>query len=215
MGQNTGEVMGRAEEIAEKVGSEEYALEREALEHEWITCYGALEEKYLTLIEKELNSGDAKGRETLRTLFADGQFLKLFGHRDTVMEMKFIMDIYGAELQADVTNTILDVSKDMDELRKCIRGLRFSVWRIEFAGDWEADEEICQKIKNEGISPVMLLCVIKAATENARKTLLHLADLFMDRQMFQCAYYMLKELQKQMPKESGIQDLLLELEGYL
>lgn len=216
MGQNTGEAVGKTEEIAKNVGSEEYALGREALEHEWITCYGALEEKYLTLIEKELRSNAAESREVLRTLFSDGQFLQIFGQRNAVMEMKFIMDIYEAELQAGVVNTILDISaKGIDELRKCIRGLRFIIWRIEFAGDRGADEEICTKIQSGCISPIMLLCVVKAATEDERNILLHLADLFMDKQMFLYAYYMLKELQKQMPEESGIQELLLELERYL
>lgn len=42
-----------------------------------------------------------------------------------------------------------------------------------------------------------------------------LADLFIDHQMLAHAYYLLKELQKQMSDVADIQELVTELERYL
>ena len=57
--------------------------------------------------------------------------------------------------------------------------------------------------------------VIRTATEKPEDILAPLADLFIDHQMLAHAYYLLKELQKQMSDVADIQELVTELERYL
>lgn len=57
--------------------------------------------------------------------------------------------------------------------------------------------------------------MIRAATEKPDDILAPLVDLFIDHQMLTYAYYLLKELQKQMPGVADIQELVVELERYL
>lgn len=72
--------------------------------------------------------------------------------------MKFLLEIYEAEVQAGVRHTVLDTeAQNIEELWEPIRNLRFSLWRVKAAGIPEMGEELCRRIQEENISSVALL----------------------------------------------------------
>ena len=149
-------------------------------------------------------------------MFSDAAFLQTFEKNDSFLELKLLLEIHEAERKAGIPHTVLDTeAQSIEELWKPIRDLRFFIWRVIAAGVPETGEELCRKIQKENISPVALLFVIRAATEKPDDILAPLADLFIDHQMLTYAYYLLKELQKQMPGVADIQELVVELERYL
>ncbi len=55
--------------------------------------------------------------------------------------MKFLLEIYEAEVQAGVRHTVLDTeAQNIEELWEPIRNLRFSLWRVKAAGIPEMGE---------------------------------------------------------------------------
>lgn len=131
-------------------------------------------------------------------------------------KQKTLLEIYAAERRAGIRHAAPDIEvPDIDEFWKPIRDLLFLIWRVIAAGVPETGEELCRKIQKENISPVALLFVIRTATEKPEDILAPLADLFIDHQMLAHAYYLLKELQKQMSDVADIQELVTELERYL
>lgn len=166
------------------------------------------EQKYLSAYRRRL------GR--IKIMFSDAAFIQTFEKNDSFLEMKFLLEIYEAEVQAGVRHTVLDTeAQNIEELWEPIRNLRFSLWRVKAAGIPEMGEELCRRIQEENISSVALLFVIRSAFEETSDVLAPLADLFLDHQMLVYAYELLKELQKQMPDVADIRELITELERYL
>lgn len=179
-------------------------------------CYGVLEEKYLQLMNRNICLHTGEGWEELKIMFSDAAFIQTFEKNDSFLEMKFLLEIYEAEVQAGVRHTVLDTeAQNIEELWEPIRNLRFSLWRVKAAGIPEMGEELCRRIQEENISSVALLFVIRSAFEETSDVLAPLADLFLDHQMLVYAYELLKELQKQMPDVADIRELITELERYL
>ena len=179
-------------------------------------CYGVLEEKYLQLMNRNICLHTGEGWEELKIMFSDAAFIQTFEKNDSFLEMKFLLEIYEAEVQAGARHTVLDTeAQNIEELWEPIRNLRFSLWRVKAAGIPEMGEELCRRIQEENISSVALLFVIRSAFEETSDVLAPLADLFLDHQMLVYAYELLKELQKQMPDVADIRELITELERYL
>lgn len=111
---------------AENIGSEAYAQKRETLEEEWQKCYGVLEEKYLQLMNRNICLHTGEGWEELKIMFSDAAFIQTFEKNDSFLEMKFLLEIYEAEVQAGVRHTVLDTeAQNIEELWEPIRNLRF------------------------------------------------------------------------------------------
>lgn len=200
----------------ETIGSEAYAQKRAAIEEERQNRYGELEERYLQLINRKICLHTREGWEELKSMFSDAALIQTFEKNDSFLEMKFLLEIYDAEVQAGVRHTVLDTkAHNIQELWEPIRNLRFLLWRVKAAGVPEEGEELCRRIQEENLSSVALLFVIRSAFEETSDILAPLADLFLDHQMLAYAYELLKELQKQMPDVADIRELITELERYL
>lgn len=100
---------------AENIGSEAYAQKRETLEEEWQKCYGVLEEKYLQLMNRNICLHTGEGWEELKIMFSDAAFIQTFEKNDSFLEMKFLLEIYEAEVQAGVRHTVLDTEAQHPE----------------------------------------------------------------------------------------------------
>lgn len=198
---------------AENIGTEEYAKWREQQEAEWKNQFQELAERYVALIEHCLQEGNEKKRETLENLFFDETFLQNFGHCNIIAELKFVMYIYKEELKAEEFPAILDAAPNsISSLLELVRRIKFDLWRIEFIGDRQADEKLCEDICKFKISPVMLQTILNNFLIEKQRGLLHLVDLFIEKKMYSFAYGTLCLVQLLLPENLEIKKLLSEVE---
>ncbi len=73
-----------------------------------------------------LHTGE--GWEELKIMFSDAAFIQTFEKNDSFLEMKFLLEIYEAEVQAGVRHTVPDTeAQNIEELWEPIRNLRFDL----------------------------------------------------------------------------------------
>lgn len=200
--------------------TEQYAVNWENNNNLWYEQYTDLETKYLQLIDHLLAIGTKEAHTELLSFFSNEQNITPFQYRSNpIIEMIGIMDIYRSELLAGETHTILNITTienqplSRPELIELVRALRFLLWRIDFAEDKNAEDEIITFINTHGVSPAFLCYAIECITENKLNMLNKLISLTLNHGMVQHALKLLDDLNKFIPGNAAIQKLLSEVQN--
>lgn len=200
--------------------TEQYAVNWENNNNLWYEQYTDLETKYLQLIDHLLAIGTKEAHTELLSFFSNEQNITPFQYRSNpIIEMIGIMDIYRSELLAGETHTILNITTienqplSRPELIELVRALRFLLWRIDFAEDKNAEDEIITFINTHAVSPTFLCYAIECITENKLNMLNKLISLTLNHGMAQHALKLLDDLNKFIPENQAIQKLLSEVQN--
>ena len=199
--------------------SEEFAREQENANKGWETCYGAALKTRLKWIDQMLMEGTDEAHEKLLAFFADEKEIAPYGNRSNAMiEMIVIMDIYKAEVEMGEAHTIFDRKIEgrlmgRTELTAYMRAFRFLMWRLEFTEEADAGEKLIRFLKENQVSPVFLCNAPLSADEVSM--LCEVMELTLDAKMFRHTYWLLLKMQRLVPGEESIQQMLEELKVYV
>ena len=168
-----------------------------------------------------LMEGTDEAHEKLLAFFADEKEIAPYGNRSNAMiEMIVIMDIYKAEVEMGEAHTIFDRKIEgrlmgRTELTAYMRAFRFLMWRLEFTEEADAGEKLIRFLKENQVSPVFLCKAVDIMSADEVSMLCEVMELTLDAKMFRHTYWLLLKMQRLVPGEESIQQMLEELKVYV
>lgn len=193
--------------------TENYIEEKEQQEHAWNRKNKEQQKRYLEYIDEKIAEGTEKARKELLELFHNADFIETYKSKTQMAYRIAMMQIYEREIGAEEKITILDIGNSAEEIIEKMIGLKFLLWRIEFAGDKQAKEAVVQFVHFNSITPDMLQYMIQTATADKAGMLLELADIFIEKGMLRYAFRMLEYLDELSPGNETVLCLLADLCG--
>ena len=131
-------------------------------------------------IDGWLMDASPKSRQKLRELFLDEGFLFRHDADTTIGYLRVLMQIYEQERSAGEEPTVLDLGRSHQELIDKLTELKFLLWRIAFAKDRQAEQELLSLIKGGRVSPYLMKQVVRIAAADKKEALLLLAGLCLE-----------------------------------
>ena len=164
-------------------------------------------------IDGWLMDASPKSRQKLRELFLDEGFLFRHDADTTIGYLRVLMQIYEQERSAGEEPTVLDLGRSHQELIDKLTELKFLLWRIAFAKDRQAEQELLSLIKGGRVSPYLMKQVVRIAAADKKEALLLLAGLCLEGQMYRHTFHLLDELTRLCPGEEEALCLAAEFCG--
>lgn len=159
--------------------TEEYALKKQYEEAKW---WANNETEYLEIMEcinQLLGAHTLEAEKEFEKIFFDIERIERLGKRADFSFMFILYKIYAYEKQIGIKEKVLSIVDSVEDAKDKMDGLRYILWRIEFAEDEYAIELLVKYIVELGISPAFLLVIIETSC-NAKEQMKEIVKKILD-----------------------------------
>lgn len=170
---------------------EEYALAEEQKQLAWEAKFTIREKRDYQLLNQLLAQQDYAGILQLYKVKRYGEF---YSGRNAFVSMNLAMKIYEHDMSAE--NHIFWDVKSIDLLETKLQKLKFLIWRAEYFGCDEIEEQLLTYMIEHRPSDWMLKYLICATVQDEKMVMLGFAKLFLKWNMPEYAKNLVSYLEK-------------------
>lgn len=183
----------------EGLGTEQRALKEAEEWRVWAETCGEKWREVEAQINGILQDGQNAGRR-LTELFADHAFwLPYLMKLDAAARLGVLEQIYEREAANGVEHTVLEHGKTVAELLAYMDELKFLLYRVDFAADAEAEQDLLAFLKENDVSADMLALMLDTNAIRRRELAVKLEKIFEKRGMLRKQFAMIVFLNDRFP----------------
>lgn len=163
---------------AEKIGTEQWAIQKEIEEDQWQKEYMVKLPDYMQKINLLLANASDEAILEIINMFQPDHVFRKYKHTDEYATMFVIMSIYEIEKESGINHTILKQGRTTTELMDYLFQLKMILYRLDFEIGSGTKQELLSFLQQNKISPVTIVRMLETSVMRPLKTAMKLEKIF-------------------------------------
>ena len=115
------------------------------------------------------------------------------------------------EAQKNRSPIFIQLGNSIEELTKILKKMEFRLWRVEFEGTKEAEQELYDSIRNYQLSPEVIKTIVAVAAMDRKNSYFTLACIYLEHQEVANGIQMLEYGLEEFPQDVNFLTILVQL----